>query len=112
MLWRGDPGWFLRGSNRNAKYSGAGSTFTAALSYGGVPLSLSYEPTRRTAVVQGTSVSLLDQANVILVDNVDRVPMVSGGSTEILSFARCEAGTDDEEANRRLRALMCDDLKK
>jgi hypothetical protein len=133
VLWRGAAGWFLGGSGRSANYSGGNATFTAALHYGGIDLSLSYEPARRTARVQGTAVSLPEGANVILVDAVDRgaVPTIAGvvkvdshfegnptlasllgGSPEIVSFLRCDAGTPDENTNRRIASLICDDLKR
>ena len=48
VLWRGAPGWFLAGSGRGASYSEGNATFSAALNYGGLQLSLSYEPSRHS----------------------------------------------------------------
>ena len=133
VLWRGAPGWFLAGSGRGASYSEGNATFSAALNYGGLQLSLSYEPSRHSALVQGTVVALPNGANVILVDNVDggTVPAIGGvvsvdshfegnatfasllgGSPEIVSFLRCDAGTANETTNQGIRRLFCDDLKR
>jgi hypothetical protein len=132
VLWRGAPGWFLAGSGRGAKYSGGNGSFTADLDYGGRQLGLSYDASRRTARVLANAVSLAEPANVILVDSVDRgaqtiagtasvdshlqgnptFASLLGSSPEIVSFLRCDAGTPNEDANRKIRSFMCDDLQK
>jgi hypothetical protein len=133
VLWRGEPGWFLAGSGRGAKYSGGNGSFTADLDYGGLQLGLSYDASRRTARVLAKAVSLPEHANVILVDSVDRgaaqtiagtasvdshlegnstFASVLGSSPEIVSFLRCDAETPNGDANRKIRSFMCDDLKK
>lgn len=133
VLWRGAPGWFLAGSGQGASYSEGNATFSAALNYGGRQLSVSYEAARHTALIQGTAVDVPNGANVILVDGVDlsTVPAIGGvvsvdshlegdptfasllgGSAEIVSFVRCDAGTPNEETNQRIRRLFCDDVKR
>src|SRR5262245_59733843 len=80
VLWRGSPGWFLQGSRRGASGGESGGIFSGTLNYGGRELRLSFERDRRTASIQGKSVTLPENANVILVDNVDREagPAVAG----------------------------------
>ena len=132
VLWRGAPGWFL-GAGQGAKYSGGNGSFTGLLEYGGLQLDFSYEASRRTARIQAKSVLLPEKANVILVDGVDRgtaqtiagtasvdshfessatFASLLGRSPEIVSFLRCDAGTSNENTNRRIRSFMCDDLQR
>lgn len=65
LLWGAAPGWFLEGSHRSANGGAAEGRYTATLEYGGRQFGFSYEPTQRSLLVQGKSVSLPDGANVV-----------------------------------------------
>lgn len=129
VLWRGTPGWFLRGSNRRSSGGGSGESFHSTITYGGLDLQLDLQYQTRVAQIQGKSVQLGD-ANVILVDNVDlgdelkvvntlrvdpelpqsdsgypRVDAVLGRSPEIVSFLRCDARMPDGRAQAMIDSI-------
>lgn len=70
VVWRGQPGWY-RGSPRSSSGGGSGNSFTSSAAYGMVRLDMDFDRSQRIATVQGKRVELKD-ANVILVDAVDR----------------------------------------
>jgi hypothetical protein len=131
VLWRGSPGWFLKGTHRSASFSGGEATFAGTLEYGGLQLALSYDPVRRTAIVQGQTVPLVG-GNVILVDTGDggsvtvsdvvkvtshvegnpSLALLLGSSPEIVAFLRCESGIADAATNQKFLELACADLAK
>jgi hypothetical protein len=132
VLWRGRPGWFFVGASRSASYSGGSGPFTATVSYGGIQLSVSYDPEKRIVMAGGLSVPLAEGQNVVLVDTVDQSPWKIAGvigikarvegnpsvaallaeSPEIVSFLRCDAPMENAAMNRTVLALVCDDLPK
>jgi hypothetical protein len=76
VLWRGIPGWYSRGSGgRSGSGGGNREVFSSSDTYGGKTLSVEVNYTSRTARVLGQTISL-DEANVLLVDDVDAA---SGG---------------------------------
>ena len=80
VLWRGSPGWFMKGGGGSS--SGGGSTGptlggapgpmirSSWISQGGVNLSVRFDPAAQKAWIQDNEIDLRD-ANVILVDDVD-----------------------------------------
>jgi hypothetical protein len=118
VLWRGTPGWFLRGSNARASGGGDGETFHSTISYGGIDLELVLGLHSRIARIQGKEVRLLKD-NVILVDRVDsvdgpqiiktlavdshlpearRVESALRSSNEIVNFLHCDTPLPDQQA--------------
>jgi hypothetical protein len=135
VLWRGGPGWFGRGDHAGSSGgSGAHGALTTRLDYGGIKLALVYNDRTRTATVQGRTVPLADNANVILVDGVDAaggptsieravlntwldspnptLASVFSRSPEVVAFLRCDVGTQSEIATRMVNQLVCDELKR
>ena len=70
VVWRGNPGWFMRGSHQSTSGGGSAGTVRQTLRYGDLQLEVAFQSTKRTADIQGKVVELGD-ANVILVDHVD-----------------------------------------
>jgi hypothetical protein len=76
ILWRGTPGWFLRGGGASSSGGGgsagpgSGTTFSHWISQGGVNLTLRFDPAARKVWIQDKELAL-DDANVVLVDGVD-----------------------------------------
>jgi hypothetical protein len=76
ILWRGTPGWFMRGSGASSSggggSAGGGSSmvFSHWISQGGVNLNLRFDPAARKVWIQDAEIALSD-ANVVLVDDVD-----------------------------------------
>jgi hypothetical protein len=70
VVWRGQPGWFMRGGPRVSSGGGSGSSFHATSRFGDVELQLGVESAAHTAEIQGKHV-ILGDSNVILVDSVD-----------------------------------------
>lgn len=135
VLWRGGPGWFGAGDHAGSSGgSGANGAFTTRLDYGGIKLALIYNGHTRTATVQGRTVPLADNTNVILVDGVDAadgptsiepavldtrldspnptLASVFSRSSEVVAFLRCDVGTRSEIATRMVNQLVCDELKR
>jgi hypothetical protein len=76
ILWRGTPGWFLRGGGSSSS-GGGGSMgrestmiFSHWVSQGGVNLTVRFDPAARKVWIQDQEMAL-DDANVVLVDGVD-----------------------------------------
>ena len=114
VVWRGQPGWFLRSGPRSSSAGGSGSSFHSTSQFGGVTMSLDFDSATRVAEIQGQRVDLKD-SNVVLIDNVDRpdglsvsgqlhvdpeVALLGGGhpdidavfmrSADIVSFLKCD----------------------
>jgi len=76
ILWRGTPGWFMRGGGGSSSGGGGsiapGSSmiFSHWISQGGVNLTVRFDPAVRKVWIQDREVAL-DDANVVLVDGVD-----------------------------------------
>jgi hypothetical protein len=76
ILWRGTPGWFLRGGGGSGSGGGgsmgpgSGMIFSHWISQGGVNLTLRFDPAARKVWIQDREIAL-DDANVVLVDGVD-----------------------------------------
>ena len=79
VLWRGSPGWFMKGGGGSSSGGSTGPTLGGApgpmirsswISQGGVNLSVRFDPAAQKAWIQNNEIDLRD-ANVILVDGVD-----------------------------------------
>jgi hypothetical protein len=76
ILWRGTPGWFMRGREGSSSGGGgstgpgSGMTFSHWISQGGVNLNVRFDPAARKVWIQDAEIALSD-ANVVLVDGVD-----------------------------------------
>ena len=76
ILWRGTPGWFMRGGGGSSSGGGGsmapGSSmiFSHWVSQGGVNLTVRFDPAIRKVWIQDREIAL-DDANVVLVDGVD-----------------------------------------
>lgn len=71
VLWRGTTGWFLSAGHRTEHYGGGNGQVTLALHYARVKLDLSFQPATRAARLQGKSLVLPPDVNVLLIDGVD-----------------------------------------
>ncbi len=136
VLWRGKPGWFLSGTTHGASYSEASGKWTANINYGGFPLLLSFEPSSRTALIQGQAISMPIGTNVISVDKVDspatpallkafeldpgdepvdpragRLGQLLARSAPIVLFLQCDVGLPTENTNRMIRRVACDGIR-
>jgi hypothetical protein len=134
VVWRGNPGWFMRGSQQSSGGGSAG-TVRQTLRYGDLQLEVAFHSTKRTADIQGKVVELGD-ANVILVDHVDsvegprvvctlridgevpsdngraRVEPVLRRSPEVISFLRCDAPMPDGRGQASIDRLCAQVLGK
>jgi hypothetical protein len=76
ILWRGTPGWFMRGDGGSSSSgggsigAGAAMMYSFSLSQGGIELNARFDPSARKLWVQDKEIAL-DDANVVLVDAVD-----------------------------------------
>src|SRR5687768_7809359 len=52
VVWRGNPGWFMRGSQQSSGGGTAGAV-RQTLRYGDLQLELAFHSTKRTAEIQG-----------------------------------------------------------
>ena len=140
VLWRGNPGWFMRaGSNESSGSVSSGSAgdesdrgiLVEHLSYGGIVLDLEFDRSRRTARVQDHDVSL-QSANVILVDEVDGAtgPQIAGSlqvdplypdepagievvirrNPELYDFLRCDTKVPDANTQSMIDKI-CEQMK-
>jgi hypothetical protein len=117
VLWRGAPGWYLKGGHSAA--SGGGDDkghVNVQMQRGGVELDLTLDRQKGVAVIAGNEV-VLDGANVVLVDGVG-VPggltfagtgsvdpkvedlktgayAVLRGAPDLIPFLRCEVRVED-----------------
>lgn len=113
VVWRGQPGWFLKGDDQSSARAagGAGGAVVSSVSFGSVGLRVEFDPKTRAASVQGTRIELQDN-NVVLVDGVDssagskivkvlrvtpqtlesteRIEHLLRRSSEIVSFLNCD----------------------
>ena len=91
VLWRGAPGWFMRGGGSSSSSSGAAGaneTRFHSISQGGVSLNLRFEPKSRRLWILDEEVTLND-ANVVLVDGVDEP-----GGLQVVGTLRIEPAFD------------------
>jgi hypothetical protein len=132
VLWRGTPGWFMRGgSGGSSGQSGGGRggrpPVVQHLFFGDLALDLQFDPQAHTAQIQDREISLKD-ANVILVDAVDsaeglkvagtrwiepylsespvRIETLLQRSPELITFLRCDIGLPDPTMQKMME-LMC-----
>jgi hypothetical protein len=116
VLWRGSPGWFLRGESRGGSGGGGGTgRRTVSVRYGGLLLHALFDGPARLAEIDGRSVPLNDH-NVVLVDDVDsasglkvvktlrvdpalpdpvRTEIVIRRSSELVAYLRCDVKLSD-----------------
>jgi hypothetical protein len=71
VLWRGSPGWFMKGGGQGSS-GGGSSTGRRGLTvkYGGLHLHALFDGPERLAEIDGRKIPL-DDHNVVLVDDVD-----------------------------------------
>jgi hypothetical protein len=127
VLWRGTPGWFMKGSSKGVTGSGTGAVSVQHIRYGGLDLTLEFDRETRIARIQGRGIPLQD-ANVILVDQVDspeglqiigarqvdpqfgKLPEDIGPilrrSAELVSYLRCDVRLPDAEV-QEMMDLLC-----
>ena len=71
VIWRGQPGWYLKRVGRRTESGGGNATkFNMTSQYGGIELNVEFDLTARVLRVQGKRVDL-GENNVVLVDSVD-----------------------------------------
>jgi hypothetical protein len=71
VLWRGSPGWFMRGTRSAGRTTGDDRRYSVLrLQEGGLELAVAFDRQARTARIDRHDIVLGD-ANVVLVDKVD-----------------------------------------
>jgi hypothetical protein len=131
VVWRGRPGWFLENKDQyGASGGGNDASFQQTIKYGGVRLDFRFVRTPRTLTILDRIRLDLNDANVVLVDQVDdpekatvvaRIAIPStlaspgalvqpfGRSPEILAFLRCDVEVPQVGA-RPVYEALCRDL--
>ena len=113
ILWRGTPGWFLRGGGGSSSGGGGsmgpGSSmiFSHWISQGGVNLTVRFDPAARKVWIQDKEIAL-DDANVVLVDGVD-----SPAGPQVVRTLRIDPEYHDgppSDGRGRVRAAVPADL--
>ena len=129
ILWRGEPGWFLRGGSMSDRE--VAGRLHRTISYGSITLTVEYDWAQRTVAIAGKPVMLGDQ-NVVLVDRVDQPsgavvtgtaridPQLPGSGTQIgialqpypalVSYLRCETLGSDESRRQYLATLCLENI--
>ena len=135
VLWRGQPGWALTASGGRVGFGDGGpdgdELHSIVVEHGGIRLELQYDLQGGSAAVNGMPVPLPDGHDVILLDRVDREPVVAGTlrvggqvlepietflgrSPEVREYVRCGtplpedvfAGEAEPELAERFRDFM------
>jgi hypothetical protein len=124
VLWRGSPGWHLRGTDHGGSAGGGGMSGRRGMTirYGTLSLYAAFEPATRHCQIEDKDVPLGDD-NVVLVDDVDgasglrvvktmridpalpepgRMELAIRRSPELVAFLRCDVKLPDA----RQQALM------
>jgi hypothetical protein len=123
VLWRGSPGWHLRGAGQRSGGGGdASGRLRSWITRGGVTLDALFDGVARFCEIDGTRVPLGDH-NVVLVDEVDstrgpkviktmkidsalpdpiQIDAAIRRSAELIEFVRCDLKLPDE----RQQAVM------
>jgi hypothetical protein len=132
VLWRDAPNWYV-GRRQRVSGGGDGGTFRTSVQLDDIELSLAYDPTRRTVRIGETTTSLIDGANVVMIDGVadpsERRRSVSvtavdlsgdspnpvlgtllARSPAIVKFLRCETTGDRQVDGAARKGHVCDDL--
>jgi hypothetical protein len=87
-LWRGVARWHSSGSGRKESGGvGQNGSINVSLQYGDISADLSFDPTTHTAIVQGRTNRLPENANVLLIDGVGR-----GGSGRLVKAFFLDSG--------------------
>jgi hypothetical protein len=131
VIWRGSPGWFMEGTGFSTSGGGTSASFQQTLTYGNQVLSLQFVRLTRRLVILDSDPMDLEEANVVLVDEVDnsqkirvisklRIPdkltgpgeltVPFGRSQEIFEFLRCNVVVPKLTA-RPIVETLCRDLR-
>jgi hypothetical protein len=90
VLWRGSPGWFLRGGPQGGSSGGSGTGRRhLTLKYGGLFLQVLFDGPARLAEIEDRKIPLNDD-NVLLVDDVD-----SAGGPKVVKTLRVDPDLSD-----------------
>ncbi|HEY1251857.1 MAG TPA: hypothetical protein VGH97_11765 [Thermoanaerobaculia bacterium] len=136
VLWRGSPGWFLKGesagsSGKAGADDGGANSIVQHLRYGKLNLEVGLDLRKQTATIAAEKVDLGD-ANVILVDDVDnpagprvvrtlrvnpalsksvgKMEEVVRRSPELFEFLRCDVELPDAQA-QSLISKVCASMR-
>jgi hypothetical protein len=69
VLWRGEPGWWAKGTGKDSSSGGSGSRLTSTSHVGGQELRIVFDRSVKSAEIQAQTLRL-DRANVVMVDDV------------------------------------------
>lgn len=120
VLWRGTPGWFMRGDASAGGDSGRGGfghwTMTHTMSYGDIRLTIRLQSTSKEFEPATTVLSILDRevplrnTNVVLIDGADSgTPTIVGTQHVDPTFAGPDAIAAIIKRSRDLfQFLQCD----
>ena len=89
VLWRGSPGWHMRGGSRGGSGGSSTGRRNLTLKYGGLFLQVLFDGSARLAEIDGRNVPLNDD-NVVLVDDVDSV-----GGPKVVKTLRVDSALSD-----------------
>jgi hypothetical protein len=139
VLWRGSPGWFTKGDGHGISGGGSGGGAGGSWSYqtfseGGLSFTLMFDVDRKIVKLLDQEVSL-EQANVVLVDDVDGAagPRIAGRlwiepapegqpqppdaiaaivkrSPELFAYLQCDLAPTDQVA-RMLAQIGCAQMR-
>jgi hypothetical protein len=132
ILWRGTPGWFMKGSAANERSSGNLKGTTAVhIARGGLDLQVVFDARSMSVEVQDKQIRL-GSNNVILVDGVDsdgqttirlakvdatqlsgpriKIQQVLRTSPDLVDFLRCDIQLSDPKAQELMRRV-CGEVK-
>jgi len=112
-LWRGSPGWFLRGNQGGSasawgsSSSGGARNESIAASFGGLTLNTDIDYQKGVASVHGYDI-VLEDTNVVLLDQVDGAagPQLAATRRFDLSLPKSESGDPVQIAIRRHKELF------
>jgi hypothetical protein len=136
ILWRGTPGWFLRGDGSSGGGVGGGGfghwTISHTMTYGDVSVSFDlissspdFDPATTVAQILGSEIGLRD-TNVVLIDGVDSGPptivatqhvdpaftgrdpvaVIVKRSPELFEFLRCDITLPDPN-QQAIMSFLC-----
>lgn len=131
VLWRGEPGWHLKGNRRGSWSSATRDTHDTSISYGGLNLEMSYNRKRQVITIGRREVDLKPNLNVVLVDPVGTDPArfkietlaveptlprygpqlerVLGSSSRIVEFLQCHLSVPDARG-RQMLERVCSEI--
>jgi len=134
VLWRGEPGWHLKGSRRGSSSSATPDVHHTSISYGGLDLDMSFNRKRQLVTIGRREVALKPNLNVVLVDRVGTEPIkfkietlavepslprhgprlerVLGSSPRIVEFLQCHLSLPEPRGKQMIERVCSEITRK